>query len=75
MVYFQTKNPHLGKILEGLAMKDDGIFYGRFVHFTVFCHILWTFGIVVVIGYIFPRFGIFYQEKSGNPVRNSQSPS
>jgi hypothetical protein len=27
-------------------MEDDGIFYGHFVHFTVFCYTLWTFGIV-----------------------------
>jgi hypothetical protein len=30
------------------------IFYGRLVYF-------------VVIWYIFPHFGIYYQEKSGNP--------
>jgi hypothetical protein len=27
-------------------MEDDIIFYGHLVHFTVFCYILWTFGIV-----------------------------
>jgi hypothetical protein len=26
-------------------MEDVGIFYGHLVHFTVFCYILWTFGI------------------------------
>jgi hypothetical protein len=31
------------------------IFYGHLVYF-------------VVIWYIFPRFGILYQEKSGNPA-------
>jgi hypothetical protein len=30
--------------LEGLALEDDGIFYGRLVHFKVFCYILGTFG-------------------------------
>jgi Na+/H+-dicarboxylate symporter len=30
-------------------------------------HILWPFGNVVVSWYIFPRFGILCQEKSGNP--------
>jgi hypothetical protein len=29
--------------------------------------ILWQFGNAVVIWYIFPRFGILCQEKSGNP--------
>jgi hypothetical protein len=27
-------------------MEDVGIFYGHLVHFTVFCYILWTYGIV-----------------------------
>jgi hypothetical protein len=27
-------------------MEVVGIFYGHLVHFTVFCYILWTFGIV-----------------------------
>jgi hypothetical protein len=26
-------------------MEDVGMFYGHLVHFTVFCYILWTFGI------------------------------
>jgi hypothetical protein len=30
-------------------------------------YILWPFGYFVVIWYIFPRFGILCQEKSGNP--------
>jgi hypothetical protein len=34
-------------------MEDVGIFYGHSVHFTVFCYILWTFGIVR------RKFGIF----------------
>jgi hypothetical protein len=28
---------------------------------------LWPFGTLVVIWYIFPRFGTLHQEKSGNP--------
>jgi hypothetical protein len=51
----------------GLAMEDDGIFYGHLVHFTVFCYILLTFGIVRGNLVYFSRFGILYQEKSGNP--------
>jgi hypothetical protein len=27
-------------------MEDVGIFYGHLVHFTVFCYISWTFGIL-----------------------------
>jgi hypothetical protein len=37
------------------------------VFFMVIWYILWLFDNVVVIGYIFPRFGILCQEKSGNP--------
>jgi hypothetical protein len=35
-------------------MEDVGIFYGHWVYFAV-------------IWYIFPVFGMLYQEKSGNP--------
>jgi hypothetical protein len=48
-------------------MKDVGIFYGHLVHFTVFCFILWTFGIVHGNLVYFSHFGGLYQEKSGNP--------
>jgi hypothetical protein len=48
-------------------MDDDSIFYGHLVQFMVFSYILWPFGIVRGIWYIFPRFGILYQEKSENP--------
>jgi hypothetical protein len=48
-------------------MKDVGIFYGHLVHFTDFCYILWTFGMVSGNLVYFSRFGILYQEKSGNP--------
>jgi hypothetical protein len=50
-------------------MEDVGIFYGHLVHFTVICYILWTFGIVRGNLVYFPRFGILYQEKSGNSER------
>jgi hypothetical protein len=36
-------------------------------YFTVIWFILWPFGNVVVIWYIFVRFGILCQEQSGNP--------
>jgi hypothetical protein len=43
--------------LEGLALEDVGIFYGHFVHFTVFCYISWTFGKVCGNLVYFSRFG------------------
>jgi hypothetical protein len=49
-------------------MEDDGTFYGHLVHFTVFCYILSTFGIVHGNLLHFSHFGILHQEKSGNPV-------
>jgi hypothetical protein len=68
MACFQTKNPSLGKFWRALEWKmllylvvissilqPFDIFYGHF-------------GKVVVIWYIFPRFGILCQEKSGNPA-------
>jgi hypothetical protein len=51
-------------------MEDVGIFYGHLVHFTVFCYILWTFGIVRGNLVYFSRFGILYQEQSGYPGLN-----
>jgi hypothetical protein len=61
MVCFQTKNPNLGKFLRAIEWK-------LLVYFMVIWLIIWPFGNVVVIWYIFPRFGILCQEKSGNPV-------
>jgi hypothetical protein len=49
-------------------MEDVSIFYGHLVYFTVFCYILWTFGIVLGNLVYFSCFGILYQEKSGNPA-------
>jgi hypothetical protein len=48
-------------------MENAGIFYGDLEYFTVIWFILWPFGNVVVIWYIFPHFGILCKEKSGNP--------
>jgi hypothetical protein len=48
-------------------MENAGIFYGQMEYFTVFWYMLWPLGNVVVIWYIFPRFGLLCQEKSGNP--------
>jgi hypothetical protein len=68
MVWFQTKDPNLGKFWRVLLWKilvffmtiwsilrPFEIFYGHFIYF-------------VVIWYIFPCFGILDQEKSGNPA-------
>jgi hypothetical protein len=80
MVYFKTKNHNLGKFWRPLEWKvlvyfmvvgnilwPYGIFYLHWVYCTASWYILWSFGIVVVIWYIPPPFGILCQEKSGNP--------
>jgi hypothetical protein len=65
-------------------MENAGIFYGHLEYlqpfgiFKAIWNILQPFGIfyghlvcnAVAIWYIFPRFGILCQEKSGNPVGN-----
>jgi hypothetical protein len=62
MVYFQNKNHTLGKFWKVLQRKIMGIW-----------SILLLFGYfvaIMVVWYIFHRFGMLYQEKSGNPVAN-----
>jgi hypothetical protein len=39
MVYFPSKNPNLGKFLEGLAMEDVVIFNGHWVY----CMAIWPY--------------------------------
>jgi hypothetical protein len=54
----------------GFAIENHGIFYDHLVYFTTIGNILCGHLVYfVVIWYIFPRFGILYQEKSGNPDR------
>jgi hypothetical protein len=51
-------------------MKHVDIYSGHLEYFTANWYIVWAFGNFLVICYIFPHFGILYQEKSGNPVLN-----
>jgi hypothetical protein len=63
MVHFLTKNPNLGKILEGLAIFEDvGIFYSHSVYFSAIRNNLWPFG--SFYGYLvyFFYFGMLYQK-------------
>jgi hypothetical protein len=46
-------------------MEDVGTFYGHLVYFTVIWYNIC--GHLLYFLVIFPRFGMFYQEKSGNP--------
>jgi hypothetical protein len=50
-------------------MENVGKFYDHLIYFTIIGNILWPFGIFFGhLEYIFPRFGMLYQEKSGNPA-------
>jgi hypothetical protein len=67
MVYFQTKNPNLGKF-------GSALYWKFFIYFMAICNILRTLVLFydhlvhfVFIWYIFSGFGIMYQEKYGNP--------
>jgi hypothetical protein len=63
MVCVQTKNP--------IWVNFGGSCNGRFGMSNLWpleIHILWRFVYFVVIWYIFPRFGILEQEKSGKPA-------
>jgi hypothetical protein len=52
-------------------MEDAGIFYGRLVHFMVFCCILWTFGLVCGnLVYIFPVL-VFCTKKNLATLKNA----
>jgi hypothetical protein len=49
-------------------MEKVGIFYGRLECITAIWSILWPFGNLVALWYIFSRSGILCREKSGNPA-------
>jgi hypothetical protein len=48
-------------------MEDVVIFYGHLNYFTALRYILWQIEIVCGCLVYFSHFGMFYQEKSGNP--------
>jgi hypothetical protein len=57
------------QIWEGLKIENICIFYGHLENIIAVWYIKWPFGNLVLFGIpIFPRFGILYDEKSGNPA-------
>jgi hypothetical protein len=62
---FSNQKSKFGRALE---WKMPVFFMTILECFTVIWHILWPFGNVVVIWFIFPRFGILCREISGNPT-------
>jgi hypothetical protein len=64
---FSNQNHLSGEILEGIGMKNVGIFYGCLDYFMVIWCILWQFGKFVVIWYVYPVLVYCTQKKPGNP--------
>jgi hypothetical protein len=64
MACFQTKKSQFGTISDCLAMEAVGIFYGHLVYLKAICFP--PFWYIFTYPY-FTRFGMLYQEKSGNP--------
>jgi hypothetical protein len=53
-------------------MEEVGMFYGHLVYFTAIWYILWPFRICNLWYVYFSYFGMFCQEKSGNPVLGNE---
>jgi hypothetical protein len=51
-------------------MEESGIFYGHLVIFPAIWYSLWHFSISCGHLVYFPRIGILYPEKSGNPAHS-----
>jgi hypothetical protein len=67
MLYFKSKNINFGVFWKALEWKFLVYFMANCCILWAFVYILWPFGNFVIFGYIFPRFGMLYQEESGNP--------
>jgi hypothetical protein len=52
-------------------MEDVGIFYADLVHFTAFCYMLWTFGIVRGNLVYFSPFWYFVPRKIWQPLSSA----
>jgi hypothetical protein len=69
MVYFQNKNPNLGKFwrsLEWKRLEYSMVIWNIFRPFGILP--IRSFGDLVANWYVFHHFGILCQEKSGNPA-------
>jgi hypothetical protein len=58
-IFSNQKNPNFAKFSRALKWKRP---------IEMYCgHLIWQFGNLVAVWYIFHRFGKLCQEKSGNP--------
>jgi hypothetical protein len=67
MVYFQTENSNLDIFWKALESKFL-IYFMALGIFMVIWYKLWLFWYILWYLIHFPRFGMLYQKKSGNPV-------
>jgi hypothetical protein len=65
--YFQTKNTNLGKFLKISQWMMLVYFMTIWSILSSLWYILWPFGIFYGFMVYFSRFGMLYQENSGNP--------
>jgi hypothetical protein len=52
--FFSDQKYQFGSIFDDLGMENVVIYSGHLEYFTTIGHILWAFGNLVVIWYIFP---------------------
>jgi hypothetical protein len=64
--FFSDQKSQFGYVLEDLGMEHVVIYSVHLEYFRTIEYILWAFGNFVFIRYIFPRFDMLYQRKSGN---------
>jgi hypothetical protein len=64
---FSNQKIPIWENFEGPGKENIGTFYAPLEYITAMWYILCPFGNLVAIWHIFPRFGILYREKSGNP--------
>jgi hypothetical protein len=62
---FSHQKSQFGSIMEGFGLENVCILYDHMEYFTA---MLWPFGLFYGHLLYFSSFGMFYQEKSGNPV-------
>jgi hypothetical protein len=65
---FSDQKSQFGYIWQGLETENIGLFCGHLFCFVANCSISSPFGIFLVVWDTFPRFGMLYHEKSGNPA-------
>jgi predicted membrane-bound spermidine synthase len=61
---FSNQKSQFGQILEGLGMEKTGILYGYLEYIAAIWYILWLFGNLVTVRYIFSPVLVYCVEKN-----------